>query len=181
MTAIRFFSRFSFSTKIALGSSAIVLFVGVLSAVIVSQMVAKTLVTENKQRGLALSRNLAARAVDPMLARDLLRLKNLVDQSVVTEQGVEYALVLDNTDVVLAHSFHGGFPQDLLTLAHQGPSQRIAHSAAGKQRRLHLRHRRARDSRRGLRGTRTPRSFRAGPFWTRSDGWSGPSWAPLRA
>ena len=116
MTAIRFFSRFSFSTKIALGSSAIVLFVGVLSAVIVSQMVAKTLVTENKQRGLALSRNLAARAVDPMLARDLLRLKNLVDQSVVTEQGVEYALVLDNTDVVLAHSFHGGFPQDLLTL-----------------------------------------------------------------
>ncbi len=109
-------SKLSFSAKIAIGSSAIVLFVGLLSSIIASQMVAKTLVTENKQRGLALAKNLAARAVDPILARDLLRLKNLVDQSVVTEQGVEYALILDHADIVLAHSFHGGFPADLLGL-----------------------------------------------------------------
>ncbi|WP_347231958.1 ATP-binding protein [Pseudodesulfovibrio sp. S3] len=78
-------------------------------------MSARSLVEESKKRGSALVESLAIRAVDPMLARDFLRLKNMVDEQSSVED-VAYAFVQDKTGHVMVHTFQKGFPVDLLVV-----------------------------------------------------------------
>ena len=93
--------------------SAILIVMALILLPLVGSMSATSLVEESKMRGSALVESLAARAVDPMLAGDFLRLKNMVDeQSAVGD--VVYAFVQDKAGNVMAHTFHKGFPVDLL-------------------------------------------------------------------
>lgn len=110
---MRIFSRLKFRTKLNIGMSSILVVMAALLLPLVGRMTVETLVEENKLRGQALSESLAARAVEPMLALDFLRLKNMVDEQIAVGD-VVYVFVQDAVGHVLAHTFHKGFPLDLI-------------------------------------------------------------------
>jgi PAS domain S-box-containing protein len=110
---MRIFPRLKFRTKLNLGMSAILVGMAVLLLPLVGTMSANSLVDESKKRGSALAEGLSVRAVDPLLARDFLRLKNMVDEQSTVED-VIYAFVQDKNGFVLVHTFQKGFPVDLI-------------------------------------------------------------------
>lgn len=110
---MRLLSKLSFRSKLNVGFAAIVLLVAVPLGLIASAIATKALREESAKRGRILAANLAVQATDPLLARDLLRLKNLADELRAAED-TAYAFVLDKDNRVLAHTFFQGFPSDLL-------------------------------------------------------------------
>lgn len=111
---MNFFLRLKFSTKIILGISGIMVFMALVLTPSVSRMSASALIKENKKRGVALAGGLAIRAVDPILTRDLLRLRNIVDDVQAMGGGIVYAFILDAKKQVLVHTFQKGFPLALI-------------------------------------------------------------------
>jgi PAS domain S-box-containing protein len=103
-----------FRTKIIAGLFAIVVLTAVTISVFISRMAADSLMAETRKRGLILAENMAVRAADPLLAMDFLRLKNMVDEAIVVDDEAEYAFVQDEKGQVLVHTYHGGFPVDLI-------------------------------------------------------------------
>lgn len=133
---MRFFPRLRFRTKLNFGISSILIVMALLLLPIVGTMNAQSLVDEAKRRGTALVESLAARAVDPVLARDFLRLKNMVDEYKRVED-VGYAFVQDRNGHVLAHTFQKGFPTDLLALGGEGEQNPRILLLADKFRRIY--------------------------------------------
>jgi PAS domain S-box-containing protein len=110
---MRLITKLSFRSKLNVGFAAIVLLVAVPLGLIAGGIAAKALREESAKRGRILAANLAVQAADPLLARDLLRLKNMVDE-LRSAEDVAYAFVQDKDNRVLAHTFFQGFPTDLL-------------------------------------------------------------------
>lgn len=113
MIGTRFFTRLKFRTKLNLGICAILIVMALLLLPLVGTTTSRTLVEESKKRGFALAESMAAQAVDPLLASDYLRLKNMVDEQFEVGD-VIYVFVQDSRGHVLAHTFHRGFPTDLI-------------------------------------------------------------------
>ncbi|BBD09831.1 ATP-binding protein [Desulfovibrio ferrophilus] len=110
---IPFLNRLKFQDKINLGTACIVIFFGLITALSVTRVSVDSILEGNRERGTSMARNLALRAIDPMLGRDSLRLKNLVDQMAGLSDYINYAFVLDRQGDVLAHTFKKGFPVEL--------------------------------------------------------------------
>ncbi|MFP3867829.1 MAG: ATP-binding protein [Desulfobacteraceae bacterium] len=110
MRPISFLTKLSFRSKIIFGITAVVLAFGLLSALFVSNVATRAMLGEIKKRGLTLGLSLASRVVDPMLALDFLRLKNMVDEVKESSDDIVYAFVQEHTGQVLSHTFKGGFP-----------------------------------------------------------------------
>ena len=68
---------------------------------------------ENRSRGLLIASNLAARATEPILAMDFLRLKDLVDEAIRLDRDIHYAFILNAQEEILVHTFPNGFPIEL--------------------------------------------------------------------
>ncbi len=102
-----------FATKLGLGISGIVLLVSMAMTATFYEMASRSLTSEAKKWGGVLCENLALRIRDPLLAQDLLRIKNHVDELKSAGNDVAYAFVMDEEDHVLAHTFQGGIPVDL--------------------------------------------------------------------
>lgn len=102
--------RMRFRTKIYLSIIALLLLFGVSLAVIISRIATRSLLEENKRRGAVSALNLAARVTEPMLGRDFLTMKNLVDELTRSSPDVPYGFVLDRQGIPLVHTFQGGFP-----------------------------------------------------------------------
>jgi len=117
------FSRLKFKTKLNLGLFTVILSLGLVLGLITTHIASTGLIQENKERALALASNLAYRSEEPLLARDFLRLKGLVDEVHTGNSDVMYSFILDNTDQVLVHSFDQGFPEDLLHVHPQDTGQ----------------------------------------------------------
>ena len=115
------FSRLKFETKLNLGIIAIVLGMAVFLLPVVARMTTSALVTESKLRGTAMAESLAARAVNPLLARDYLALRNMVGEA----GDVVYAFVQDADDRVVIHSFLKGFPVDLVAANSVPSTERV--------------------------------------------------------
>ncbi|WP_461208881.1 ATP-binding protein [Desulfocurvus sp. DL9XJH121] len=109
----RLLHRLKFQDKINLGTAAIVVLFGLVMGLAVSRVSVNAILEENRERGTSMVRNLALRAVDPVLARDFLRLKNLVDEIEGLSDYITYAFVLDAQGDVIVHSFKDGFPVEL--------------------------------------------------------------------
>ncbi len=114
------FRRYSFRTKMNLGIGIIVLFIAVTLSLLVGRMAASALNQQTRLRGATLAGNVAILSQDPLLAQDLLRLKNLLDDLKPSDSDIEYAFIQDSQGQILAHTFHGGFPTDLLTVNESG-------------------------------------------------------------
>jgi PAS domain S-box-containing protein len=110
---VRVLDKLKFSTKINLGTLLIVALIALPLAFVVSRMAADALIDETKKRGMVISENLASRAADSMLAMDLLRLKNMVDEYKGV-QDIVYAFITDRDGNVMVHTFVQGFPVELL-------------------------------------------------------------------
>ena len=93
---------------------AVIICLGLGIGIIGTRIAATELIKENKERGKVLASNLAYRAEEPLLARDFLRLKNIVDDIQRANSDLAYAFILDETDRVLVHTFDQGFPVQLL-------------------------------------------------------------------
>ena len=106
--------KLSFRNRIFLGMLSLLLLLAGMMLVVVSNITTEALLEENRRRGLSIGTGLAARAAEPILARDYLRLKILVDEAADLGDDIAYAFVLDGEGEPLAHTFSGGFPVELL-------------------------------------------------------------------
>lgn len=75
-----------------------------------------TMTAQLEEQSVSVSRDLAARATDPILLNDLLGLHDLLDETLANNPNVRYAFIVDPQGQVIAQTFEGGFPLDLLTL-----------------------------------------------------------------
>ncbi len=108
------FGRLRFRSKLGWGMAAIVLVFGLLLGHLLTDMAAHSLLEQHHKLGKTVARNLARRAAEPLLATDLLRLENMVDEVTARTENAEYAFVVDAAHQVLAHSFERGFPVELI-------------------------------------------------------------------
>ncbi|RME78337.1 MAG: HAMP domain-containing protein [Chloroflexi bacterium] len=79
-------------------------------------MMTYTLIAELEERGVSIASDLAARSVDPILLNDTFALYELLTEIQTNHNDVAYAFVVDPQGRVLAHTFEGGFPVELLTI-----------------------------------------------------------------
>jgi two-component system NtrC family sensor kinase len=132
---MRYLTRLSFRSKIILGITAVVLTTGLFSAIFVSRMATRAMLGEIKKRGLSLGFSMAARAPNPLLALDFLRLKNMVDEVKESSDDIIYVFVQDKTGQVLSHTFKSGFPVQLkdANQVPNGASEHIQRLNTGKE------------------------------------------------
>lgn len=104
-------NRLKFETKLNLGIIGIVVGMAMTLLPVVAHITGSALIEENKMRGSALAESLAARTVEPLLARDYLRLRNIVGEST----DMIYTFIQNSQGHVVTHSFLKGFPVDLIT------------------------------------------------------------------
>lgn len=102
--------------KFVIWIAVIVVLVGALTAVFVQMNLTKTLSKEFRERGQVVSRNLASSSVEPLLIDDTVNLHRLVENVKNMEKDIKYAYIIDVKGRVLAHTFEGGFPSDLLSI-----------------------------------------------------------------
>ena len=105
--------KLGFRSKIYIGILSLLILLGIVIFFVVSRIMTESLLQENRNRGISISVNLAARMVEPILAMDFLRMKNLVDETVQLSDDIFYTFVLDSEGKPLVHTFKGGFPVDL--------------------------------------------------------------------
>jgi len=94
----------------------IIMLLGVLTTVFVQISLTKTLSEELRERGQVISRNLATSVVESILIEDTVYVHRLVENTKKTEKDVKYIYITDARGKVLAHTFEGGFPGELLTV-----------------------------------------------------------------
>jgi signal transduction histidine kinase len=76
-----------------------------------------------EEQSVSISRDLAARSTDPILLNDLLRLHDLLDETIANNPNVRYAFLVDAHGQVIANTFQGGFPPNLLSLNSAQPNE----------------------------------------------------------
>lgn len=94
---------------------AIIMLLGVMTTIFVQVSLTNTLTEELRERGQVISRNLAASVLEPILIEDKVYVHRLVENAKKTEKDVKYIYITDARGKVLAHTFEGGFPGELLT------------------------------------------------------------------
>lgn len=75
-----------------------------------------TMNAQLEEQSVSVSRDLAARSTDPILLNDLLGLHDLLKETIANNPNIRYAFIIDNRGQVVAHTFEGGFPLDLIIL-----------------------------------------------------------------
>lgn len=109
--------RLSFEAKLNLGIIAIIAAMALALLPFVASITKEALLDEHRKRGLELAASLAARAVDPLLALDFLRLRELVAET----RQVAYVFIQDRAGRVVVHSFGPDFPVDLAAANRASP------------------------------------------------------------
>jgi hypothetical protein len=82
-----------------------------------------TMTAQLEEQSISVSRDVAARATDPILLNDLLGLHDLLDETLANNPNVRYAFIVDPQGQVIAQTFEGGFPLDLLTMNSTSPTE----------------------------------------------------------
>ena len=94
----------------------IIMLLGVMTTIFVQVSLTKTLTEELHERGQVISRNLATSIVESILIEDTIYVHRLVENTKKIEKDVKYIYITDARGKVLAHTFEGGFPVELLTV-----------------------------------------------------------------
>ncbi len=110
----KYLQRLRFKTKITLGVAFMLVLCGLGLSLILSTMSSGALLLEGKKRGMALTSGLTFRLAEAILAMDFLQMKNSIDNVHKQYEDVVYVFLMDASGNVLAHTFSGGFPTDLL-------------------------------------------------------------------
>ncbi len=107
--------KLGFRSKIYLGMLPLILMLGIVIFFVVTIIMKEALLEENRNRGISMGINLAARVAEPVLAMDFFRMKALIDETVRLSDDISYTFVLDARGQTLVHTFKGGFPVELKT------------------------------------------------------------------
>lgn len=107
--------RLRFRTKIYACFFSLLLIQGLILFFWISQVMKGSFQEEIKSRGTSIGISLSARIVEPILARDFLRMRDLVDETVQLGDDIFYTFVLDENGSPLIHTFNDGFPTALKT------------------------------------------------------------------
>ncbi len=75
-----------------------------------------TMNAQLEEQSVSAARDLAARSTDPILLNDLLGLHDLLKETTANNPNIRYAFIVDDLGQVIAHTFEGGFPLDLISL-----------------------------------------------------------------
>lgn len=75
-----------------------------------------TMNAQLEEQSVSAARDLAARSTDPILLNDLLGLHDLLKETTANNPNIRYAFIVDDRGQVIAHTFEGGFPLDLISL-----------------------------------------------------------------
>ncbi|KAB2948469.1 MAG: two component system histidine kinase [Candidatus Methanoperedens nitroreducens] len=94
----------------------IIMLLGVMTTIFVQVSLNKTLTEELHERGQVISRNMATSIVESILIEDTIYVHRLVENTKKIEKDVKYIYITDARGKVLAHTFEGGFPVELLTV-----------------------------------------------------------------
>ncbi len=121
MNIRRLFQRFwtvadavSVRTKILGIVLGLVLLLGLGITVQVRQALTQTMETQLEQQSVSMTRDLAARATDLILIRDLYALHQLLVEMPTNNSDVRYAFVVDPQGRILANTFGTAFPEGLV-------------------------------------------------------------------
>ncbi|MFH7319488.1 HAMP domain-containing protein [Desulfurivibrio sp. D14AmB] len=91
-----------------------VLLLGLAMLAVVNTSVRSRLILTLQQQGALIAQQIAANAVDPVLTEKYFQLKLMLHQLKSSDADIVYIFVLDPSGNVLAHTFTGGFPTELL-------------------------------------------------------------------
>jgi len=118
----------SIKAKFLLVTTGLVMFLGFVIMLLVSTYLYNRLVREVQERTVVIGNTLAERCVDPILSRNYYRLATLLIDETNAQKSIDYAFVVGNNGKVLADTFGGNFPVDLLTInsLHSAERYRIA-------------------------------------------------------
>jgi signal transduction histidine kinase len=75
-----------------------------------------TMTAQLADQSVSVSRDLAARATDLILLNDLLGIHDLLVETIANNPNIRYAFLMDDQGQVIAHTFDGGFPLDLIPI-----------------------------------------------------------------
>lgn len=93
---------------------AMVFLLGLTVTVQVRQLLAQSMYVQLEEQAVSITRDLAARATDPILINNLYALQQLMLGTKTTHAAVRYVFVVDPDGYILAHTFGGGFPEGLI-------------------------------------------------------------------
>ncbi len=113
----------SIRTKILGIVLGLVVLFGVVVTIQARYALTATMTAQLEEQSASISRDLAARSTDPILLNDLLRLHDLLDETLANNPNVRYAFLVDSRGQVIANTFQGGFPLDLLSLNPVQPNE----------------------------------------------------------
>lgn len=118
--------KLGFRRKIYLGFFSMLLIQGIVISFWVSHLMKDSMLEEIKNRGVSIGISLSARMVEPMLAMDFLRMKVLVDETVILGNDIFYTFVLDKKGNLLIHTFKDGFPSALKAVNSVEDNQKVS-------------------------------------------------------
>ncbi|MEJ2265147.1 MAG: histidine kinase [Anaerolineales bacterium] len=76
----------------------------------------RVLMAKSREQGVSIARDVAARSTDLILVNDLYSLHQLLAETQKNFPDVRYAFIIDPESHLLAQTFDGGFPPDLLSM-----------------------------------------------------------------
>ncbi|MDP3786058.1 MAG: HAMP domain-containing protein [Candidatus Omnitrophota bacterium] len=103
----------SLRRKILLSMVALLLLLGLSTALITHAILLKVLKAEFKSKGLIQARSIAANSLVDVLTQNIPHLKKLVENEKSLDPDIAYVFIADSSDHILAHTFKTGFPVDL--------------------------------------------------------------------
>ena len=113
----------SIRTKILGIVLGLVVLFGVVATIQARNALTASMTAQLEEQSISISRDLAARSTDPILLNDLLRLHDLLDETIANNPNVRYAFLVDAHGQVIANTFQGGFPPNLLSLNSALPNE----------------------------------------------------------
>ena len=99
--------------KFLLGSILLVVVLGLAVLLLVQTTISQKLLSEVRERGILIAKNLVSESIDPILASRNEELQLFINEYKNNKQDIEYIFILDAHGQVLAHTFEQGFPVDL--------------------------------------------------------------------
>lgn len=100
---------------------AMVFLLGLTVTIQVRQLLAQSMYVQLEEQAVSITRDLAARATDPILINNLYALQQLMIGAKTTHAAVRYVFVIDSDGYVLAHTFGDGFPEGLIEVNEVSP------------------------------------------------------------
>ena len=103
----------SLHRKMLLSMVALLLLLGLSTALITHAILLKVLKAEFKSKGLIQARSIAANSLVAVLTQNASHLKKLAENEKNLDSDVAYVFIADSSGHILAHTFSAGFPVDL--------------------------------------------------------------------